>query len=71
MRPAANFTVNELLEVFHDFESAKDKMLEIGSDLGIYNSPRCRKGTPIISYTKRQALCKLLLINFLQEVKYF
>lgn len=31
---AENFTLKGFLEVFHDFENAKDKTLEVDPDLG-------------------------------------
>ena len=72
--PATDFTLKALSEGFHDFESAKDKVLEARSDL-----ERCmaihqgvEKVLCIISYMiRRQTLFKLLLVNFLQEIKYF
>lgn len=39
------FTLKKLLEIFHDIEHAKEKMLEVDPDLerNMTISPRCRK----------------------------
>lgn len=39
------FTLKKLLEIFHDIEHAKEKMLEVDPDLerNMTTSPRCRK----------------------------
>lgn len=64
MTPAKNFELKELSKVFHNIESAKNKLL--GADPNLERSMTIYQGiekTLIASFkTRRQALFKLLLI---------
>ena len=60
-----NLTLKDLSEIFHDIESTKDKILE--ADPNLEKSMGICQGVEKMiapSMRRRQALLKLLLINF-------
>lgn len=72
---AKNFSLKEFLEIFHNNENAEYKSLEVDSNLEkiitiCYGKKECSLG--ILSYTMRrtQALFKLLVISFHEEIKH-